>query len=340
MTKKIELGQFFTRKDIWLKPHIQQFIASINFNKIIDPFAGGGHLLKVFDNVFPTDGYDIDTTLSWPVNDSLKGIPLHPNDLCITNPPYLNKGTAKRFNRSTIIHYFTLFPNFDDLYLMGLEQCFKSFSYGIAIIPETYLLHSKKSKRIISATVLEENPFDDTDFPVVIITWGPEERDNYDIYKNEKYLGTNNDLMTTIIKSTGLKKDMIDFNNTNGNLGIVCIDRPDGTGGIQFVAPSKIKGPIKGSSRTSTIVMVNTVIDINLLIDKCNDILKKYRKDTSDIFMAPFKGNDRNGIRRRRLDFTMARTIIENALASLGHTMPIKNKKDENLLSVELFEIA
>jgi hypothetical protein len=48
MTKKIELGQFFTRKDIWLRPHIQNFIDTIKFNKIIDPFAGGGHLLKPF----------------------------------------------------------------------------------------------------------------------------------------------------------------------------------------------------------------------------------------------------------------------------------------------------
>lgn len=318
MTKKIELGQFFTKKDVWLRPHIQEFIASVDFNKIIDPFAGGGHLLKVFDSAFKTAGYDIDPTLTWPINDGLRSIPHHHDDLCVTNPPYLAKTTASRFKREGTFQYFNLCPEFDDLYLIGLEQCLKSFSYGIAIIPETYLLHPKKTKRLVSATILEENPFDDTDFPVVIVCWGPDTLEDYSIYKNDQLIGTNNSLTARLPAKKNLDKKLIKFNDVNGNLGIVCIDRGDLIGGIKFTKGACIKGPIKHSSRTSTRVQVNTTVDLNQLIDECNVLLKQYRKDTSDVFMAPFKGNDNQGLRRRRLDFTTARLIIENALFKLA----------------------
>ena len=331
MTKKIELGQFFTKKDLWLKPHIQQFINSVKFDKIVDPFAGGGHLLKVFSPLHKTAGYDIDSTLSWPINDGLVSIPDHSNDLCVTNPPYLAKTTAVRFKRDGTIKYFDQFPQFDDLYLMGLEQCLKSFPNGVAIIPETYQLHPKKTKRLISLTVLEENAFDDTDFPVVIICWGPEDREDYDIYKNEKLVGTNNLLNAKLPTKKNLSKDLVKFNDINGNLGIVCIDRGDLIGGIKFTESSNIKGPIKHSSRTSTRVMVTTSVDLTQLIDECNIILKQYRTDTLDVFMAPFKGNDNQGLRRRRLDFTTARLIIENALVRLnpavGEINPKKSKQ-------------
>jgi hypothetical protein len=331
MTKKIELGQFFTKKDLWLKPQIQDFINSIEFEKVIDPFAGGGDLLKVFRGIHEVGGYDIDPTLHWPINDGLKSIPAHPNDLCITNPPYLNKGTAKRFKRDGIMHYFQLFPEFDDLYLMGLEQCLKSFSYGIAIVPETYQLNNKKTNRITSATILEENPFEDTDFPVVIITWGPEAQTDYKIYKNDQLLGTFKSLTSLLPEKQDMEKDLIKFNHINGNLGIICIDKGDNIGGIRFTDPSEITGAIKVSSRTSTKVMINAPVDITDLITACNIMLSDYRSKTGDVFMAPFKGNDSKGLRRRRLDFTTARLIIENSIANITKKTHAIDSLFENL---------
>jgi hypothetical protein len=317
MSKKIELGQFFTKRTVWLKPHIEQFILSIKFNKIVDPFAGRGHLLTPFEGKHITTGYDIDSQLNWPINDSLKSIPLHNDDLCITNPPYMAKTTTSRFNRTGPMEYFKLFPHLDDLYLIGLSQCFKSFPYGIAIIPETYLLSSKRSNRLISVTILEENPFDDTEFPVVVIIWGPDINEDFDIYKNDQFLGKHNTLIKKILSGKNLNRNRVLFNDPYGNLGIVCIDKPQKIGTIRFTSPDEIMGPIKGSSRTSTIVQVNTPVSINEIMQECNEILESYRKITSDIFMAPFKGNDAFGKRRRRLDFTMARRIIENAIVNL-----------------------
>ena len=46
-SKKVVLGQFFTRNEIWLRPHIKQFIVDSACKIAYDPFAGNGDLLKV-----------------------------------------------------------------------------------------------------------------------------------------------------------------------------------------------------------------------------------------------------------------------------------------------------
>ena len=56
---------------------------------------------------------------------------------------------------------------------------------------------------------------------------------------------------------------------------------------------------------------------MNLLAKQCNMILAEYRLDTSDINLSPFKGNAKDGTRRRRLDYKTARAIIEQAIDTL-----------------------
>jgi hypothetical protein len=54
-----------------------------------------------------------------------------------------------------------------------------------------------------------------------------------------------------------------------------------------------------------------------LAIAKANAALRKIRKDSGDLVLAPFKGNDRSGRRRRRLDYALARRILNEAVASV-----------------------
>jgi hypothetical protein len=313
MTKKIELGQFFTKKESWLKPNIQEFIDSVNFDKIVDPFAGEGDLLRPFEDGYQVIGYDIDPQFSWQLNDSLKSIPFHHADLCITNPPYLAKVSASKNKLTNTKPYFDMFPSCEDLYIIGVNQCLQSFDYGIAIIPETYQLSSNKSNRIRSINILEENPFEDTAHPVIIITWGPTGSDDYLIYKNEQLLGSYKELFAECFNSLNLNKNLIKFNQHDGNFGAICFDNT-GTDRIHFTTPDKITSPVKVSSRASSKILINTPVDIDLLIEDCNILLENYRSKTYDVFLAPFKGNTKNGIRRRRLDFITARSIIEHGL--------------------------
>jgi hypothetical protein len=50
------------------------------------------------------------------------------------------------------------------------------------------------------------------------------------------------------------------------------------------------------------------------LIAKANSLLVSIREQSGDLVLAPFKGNDKTGRRRRRLDYALARKILSSCL--------------------------
>lgn len=72
---------------------------------------------------------------------------------------------------------------------------------------------------------------------------------------------------------------------------------------------------IKESSRLITLIEVNDADEafIDRLIHSSNMILSDFRMSTKDVLLSPFKGNKKNGERRRRLDYRTARAILEDA---------------------------
>jgi hypothetical protein len=50
------------------------------------------------------------------------------------------------------------------------------------------------------------------------------------------------------------------------------------------------------------------------LIAKANSLLVSIREQSGDLVLAPFKGNDKTGRRRRRLDYALARKILSRCL--------------------------
>jgi hypothetical protein len=53
--------------------------------------------------------------------------------------------------------------------------------------------------------------------------------------------------------------------------------------------------------------------EIDSIIIRANRALGKVRKDSGDLVLAPFKGNDKSGKRRRRLDYALARKLLNGA---------------------------
>ena len=51
-SKKIKLGQFFTKATLWLKPQVEDFIKRSGCTIAYDPFAGGGDLLNAVTAYF------------------------------------------------------------------------------------------------------------------------------------------------------------------------------------------------------------------------------------------------------------------------------------------------
>ena len=302
---KENFGQFFTTSDNWLYPQIKSFISN---DKVLDPFAGDGNIFKTLMKIGMNDfrGMDIDDSLMWKANDGLISIP-KTDRMIITNPPYLAKNSANR--KSLDSYKYFADNNCSDLYQIALIKMLESHNDIIAIVPETFINNPICEERLKSVTVVEDDLFSDTDCPVCIICYDSKNSISTKVYKGKKYCCTLKQLKQFVkIPNNNIQ---MEFNTRDGNIGLRAID---GTGKdcIRFCTPDKLNYPIEkigNSSRAITIVKV----DNPKIITECNRILKKYRADTYDLLLSPFKGNKKTGERRRRLDFKTARAIIEEA---------------------------
>ncbi len=316
--KKQRLGQFFTRKDLWLLPHVLQFIKKSRAEIAFDPFAGTGDLLSIGKDIGfkKTIGYDIDPLLGWQLNDSLVSIPKVKNSIIITNPPYLTNYSAKRKNiHKDVEKYFTS-CSYDDLYQLALEKCFSN-DFGVVIIPETFINSSFPKNRLTSITILEENPFEDTETPVCVICFDNKNKSYNDInvFKNNKLLGSL-DYFEKMRKKPH-KNIYVKFNSLNGQIALRAVDTTNPQKPISFMRKENIDydmTTIKHSSRLITLIEIKAeqkVID--KVIEYSNSLLLDFRQKTCDVLLSPFKGNKKNGERRRRLDYLTARAILEDA---------------------------
>ena len=195
----------------------------------------------------------------------------------------------------------------------------KAQDFVVAIVPETFINSNFTLKnRLVSITVLEENPFKDTDTPVVVLCFDNKYKSETKIkvYKNDTFI---NDLATIENCRIFPQKTLdMDFNDKSGWLGVRCVDTTDPKKTLKFDFKENIAYDwnigIKNSSRLLTLVQVNVPEDQRQsFINNCNNILYKIRKQSDDIILSPFKGNMKNGKRRRRLDFLTCRAIIEKA---------------------------
>lgn len=319
--KKVIYGQFFTKEDVWLKQQIIDFIKSTKTTVAYDPFAGAGDLLNVAKKLGYKElkGLDKDEKLNWDLNDSLINIPSIKNAIIITNPPYIsNYSAARKGVFDNLKHYFED-SIYDDVYLIALDKMLKAEEYVVAIIPETFINSNYQNKdRLNSITILEDNPFTDTDTPVIIACFDGKNKtlDKVKIYKNGKYINTLGDIEKLRLYP---HKDVdIFFNDINGWLGVRCVDTTNPQDMLRFDFKENIdydwtKG-IKVSSRLLTLVSIGVEEDKRkAFIKECNRILNDIREKTDDIILSPFKGNMKNGRRRRRLDYLTCRAILENA---------------------------
>ena len=327
--KKLDLGQFNTKKDVWLQPQVEEFLKLSTYKKGLDPFAGKGDLIRVMYalDFKPIIGLDIDPVLGWQVNNSLVDIPYYEDTIVVTNPPYYAKVTARRKNASILNYFDGENDKFADIYQIAIANVLQKYDEAVFIIPETYFLKSSMffKDSLLSITVLEDNPFYDTDCPICVACFMKGSRlgyPSYDIYKNDKFLFTNTKL-DEILSRYRTRKEILNvkFNVPDGNIGLRGVDGVETTDKIKFCLPNELDydiNTIKISSRAITVLDVSRndgkILDKGELIEKANNYLTNFRKDTHDVILAPFKNNNKNGERRRRLDFRWAKKILNKAL--------------------------
>ena len=339
--KKKSLGQFFTEGVCWLQPQIVNFIRKSQCHIAYDPFAGSGCLFAPVTNavssIRETAGLDIDPSRGWPVNDSLIKIPSKSGAIIITNPPYISNYSASRKRLGDDLKKYFDMTEYDDVYLLALERMIEAQKNVVAIIPETFINSPFKKKNLLhSITILEENPFLDTDTPVVVVCFDSRQKPYSEIriYKGSEYTCTLQDVEDCrLVPDNSVR---MKFNDLTGWLGVRCVDSTNPNDMLRFDFKENIdynweKG-IKVSSRLLTLISIDIPqVKRQEFIDSCNAILKEVREKSHDIMLSPFKGNMKNGVRRRRLDFQTCRAIIEQAYHFVVNDKPAVKMAQGNL---------
>ncbi len=322
MSKKRLLGQFFTKGESWLKPQVVDFIKKSGSQIAYDPFAGGGDMLKAAKKhcgLSEAVGLDIDTKLNWSNNDSLVHIPHVDGAIIITNPPYISNYSASRKGLSADLEKYFKTSRYTDIYMIALDNMITAQKNVVAVVPETFINSNYARKDLLEClTILEENPFDDTENPVLVACFDGVSKDlaKIKIYKNDQYINSLGGIESLRPRPIG-NVEMV-FNDKAGWLAVRCVDTTNPENMIVFGSKDNIHydwdNRIKVSSRLLTLIDVNVKeADRLTFMSECNKLLQEIRDESSDIILSPFKGNMKNGRRRRRLDFMTCRAIIEQA---------------------------
>ena len=323
---KVSLGSFYTTKSGWLTDQVRHFLEkalSESNGYLLDPFAGDGHLLEavkadpiIGKHVKQVAGFDVQGEI-WPINDSLIAIPNPQRAVIVTNPPYLANHSAKRKGVDQLVAKYFANSSQKNLYRIALENALASADYVVAIIPETFLLSTFPKHRLELAVVIQDSLFGDTEAPALVACFGKDERDNAHIFTGNQSIGKLSEILA--LRESSAPKHRIIFNDPNGRIGLRAVDGSDGNTPIEFIAANEFEYPndsVAVSSRLMTYLEVPAVSDdaIPALITKANALLASIRMRSGDLVLAPFKGNDRTGKRRRRLDYALARRILDNCI--------------------------
>ena len=321
---KVSLGSFYTTKSGWLTAEVRAFLEKAlahSGGQLLDPFAGDGHLIDTIKSdpilgkqVKHATGFDIQGS-SWPINDSLVAIPNPTHAVIVTNPPYLANHSAKRKGVDQLVAKYFANSTQKNLYRIALENSLASADYVVAIIPETFLLSTFPKHRLELAVVIQDSLFGDTDAPALVACFTKEACAEARVFTGNQSIGTLAEILA--LRESSAPKKKIVFNDPKGRIGLRAVDGSDGESPIAFMPASEFdysSRKVMVSSRLMTYLDLPDLSDdeIDSLIIRANAALQKVRKDSGDLVLAPFKGNDRNGRRRRRLDYALARRILNS----------------------------
>lgn len=323
---KVSLGSFYTTKSVWLTDQVRQFLEKAlaeSNGYLLDPFAGDGHLLEAVKSdsvlgrhVSQATGFDIQGD-TFPFNDSLVAIPNPQRAVIVTNPPYLANHSAKRKGVDQLVARYFDGSSQKNLYRIALEKALESADYVVAIIPETFLLSTFPKHRLELAVVIQDSLFGDTDAPALVACFTKERCADARIFTGNQSIGNLSEILA--LRESTAPKHTIVFNDRYGRIGLRAVDGSDGKSPIAFVAAKDFEYPsdsVATSSRLMTYLEVPGVADKDIpeLISKANALLASIRKRSGDLVLAPFKGNNKAGKRRRRLDYALARRILNNCI--------------------------
>ena len=304
--RKRAKGQYYTRGNPFTLDPFKKWAldARLADRTVLEPFAGANHIVTTLQNENLCDDF-----ASFDINpaservrhkDTIRSFPTG-FDACVTNPPWLARNSATRRG--------LLYPDttYDDLYKHCLELCLKHCEYVAALIPASYLQSGLFRDRLRAYILLHNDTmFSDTANPVCLALFDGISSEKVEIYYDNERIGKLSTLESKIPQSVRNKNAR--FNDTDGCLGFISFDNTRNRS-IRFCDAREIKDySIKVSSRFITRISGNFDTSI---IDKLNEMVDRFREDTHDLFLTPFKGIRSDGSYRRRMSFALARRLID-----------------------------
>lgn len=317
---KVARGSFYTTDEAWLIAPVRAFInqALLSCASVLDPFAGDGHLLDLVRREFGAAVFGLDIAgAKWARNDSLVSIPNAGGAMIVTNPPYLANHSASRKGVSQMVATYFDGSDYDNLYKIALDKCLAVSDFVVAVIPETFLLSSFDKSRLQVVSVIEGDLFSDTEAPAVVACFGPAGGANdASVFVGEKPIGKLSEILE-LRRGRSRSGIRIVFNDPNGRIGLRAVDAQDVNRRIEFIFGDfeYKRSKVKESSRLMTYLDIPELSDEQLqqVISRANHLLAELREKSCDLVLAPFKGNDKLGNRRRRLDYALARQLLNEA---------------------------
>lgn len=317
--RKVSNGTFYTTKASWLTKPVRSFFKEkIAFNKhVLDPFAGVGDILECLQRDYGIVGHGYDIAGNrWVDNDSLLYVPNPHKYLVCTNPPYLAKHSAKRKGVWKLVRKY--YAKYYDLYETAISKCMENADAGIFIVPETFLHSNLLKNQLRLVSVILKNPFSDTENPVCVACFDSSHEggaENAEVYIEDRYVCRMADIDRRAYVANSYHH--ISFNNPKGNVALKAVDGTNPEDRIRFERPEGFyydRYRIVCSSRLVTYIEVGGVLNLDDFLQELNERLERIRYDTDDLILSPFKGNNKAGQRRRRLDYRLARYLISETL--------------------------
>jgi len=343
--KKQELGQFFTTNYKYI---LQNFSIPENITKIIEPFAGKGHLLNfINDNTkYIIETYDIDPKLNSTIKrDTLKNPPSYKHKFILTNPPYLARN--KTSNK-------TLFDKYDtnDLYKCFIKQIISDPSLGgIIIVPLNFWCSIRQSDidlrqkflsvyHVISINIFEERVFEDTSYTVCSFLFTQITENvlykpiNVFIYPNYNHLKVELNIKNnytfggeiySLPQSQSFKVERLTLDNIEQsefitNILVKCIDDNINNKICLKLVKEKERycdDTPKRSARSYATLIIKPKLTLeqqNNLVLLFNEFLNTKRDEYHSLFLTNYR--ESNSICRKRISFSLVFEIINYLLSN------------------------
>lgn len=304
---KRSLGQFFTvSQNPFELAAFEQWAEEANLPnlKVLEPFAGANHIVESLQStglcrdfasfdVSPAhlDVVQRNTMVSFPTG----------YEVCVTNPPWLARNSATRRRLP--------YPSckFDDVYKFCLDLCLKNCEFVAALIPASFLQSGLFRERLSTFILLHKHIFNETENPVCLALFTGSTDHSTKVFYDDEFIGELDVLSANIPRETADRN--VRFNDPEGTLGFISFDNTR-TRTIRFCDVDEISDyEIKESSRFITRIS-GDFQGIPDLVTRLNSKLTKFRDDTRDLFLTPFKGVREDGQYRRRMFFSQARMLI------------------------------